>query len=1278
MAFKTNIPKKLLALLCAAAVTLPSGGIYAKENDLMTELCSLTVNYMSEPLGIDGPATFGWKMKSNLIGQKQTAYRVNLYEKEELVWTSGKKDGSASFVSCGYELKEQTEYVWEVTVWDKNGDEVSASSVFETGITDNEEWKNARFICLPASSSAPIFRTERPLKGEVSRARLYITAIGVYSAMVNGVPVYKLENGERVYQHMNPGYSDGSRFITYETYDVTQALDGQSAAVVCISAGTGWANADGDGILAQSGGRPGVKAMLSLEYSDGERENIVTCPESWFATLDGPITANGVYYGEDYDARKAMALGEYWLPNYDVSLWRGADASDASSNVIINEFEPVNARYVRLSVSETGPATADDKENRLQIMEMEVFDEGGNNAALGAEVTASDSFTWAEQWQSSNLTDGDGGEASDCGYTTNILGTNGESFFRPQSPITVTLDLGKEASLSSIRLHCRVKRTSVSGNICPNYPAEYSVLLSADGESWIPAVSDYRPQAVKTSSDGLGTLSYGGEIIAAKGMSGRIVDEFEQRPVSVTLYTGVKEQSELAGGEIAVDALYSSFEGGVTLKSGQTMVVDMGQNLTAIPELKVIGEEGTTVAMKFAEMLNDGSSVGGGAHDASGPKGSIYTYSLRTARSEARYTLFGGGEEVYQPTMSFFGYRYVQITADKAVTITGLRSRAVSSVSRQTGRIETNNADVNRLFLNALYSQLSNYFTIPTDCPQRDERLAWTGDAQAFAKTALYNFDSFAFLNAYQDMLSRNTLIDGFPAAVVSLSGYFYHWAMGWSDVEVINAYMLYAQSGDRSVIENNWDALTAYMSYLQRSERALNRSPLPDKWAYGDWLAFQGTGYEVIADLYYGYITSLMAEMAEAIGKGDEAEAYRQKFLAQKEAFLSDHVVYSPNEDEGTLLRVKSGVCSTDKIFDWNKIGTLEDNSQTSLIWMLKLGWYENEDMKNEAVRLLVENIRNENPNPAGVRAESGKNTLSVGFLGSNVITPVLTEAGCPSVSYDLLLNTDMPSWLFEVKAGATTIWERWNSYDPDNGFGDSEMNSFNHFAYGSIAEWMYEYMAGISAKSAGFGEIALQPATDKGEGYNDEERIRSVAGEYESCRGLIKSAWTADENGVLKTYSAAIPANTSATLYLPVENYDGGFTNISGVTVLGTEPRNGRMCLKLALESGGYDFTVSDGAVTAFIADGYITDDEPRGQIKILSVKAENGVLSYELYSSFDDADVYAALYCGGELIEVRKNSLSGEFTLPKGQEDFRLKVMAWKVNTQQPISEAITKIT
>ena len=234
----------------------------------------------------------------------------------------------------------------------------------------------------------------------------------------------------------------------------------------------------------------------------------------------------------------------------------------------------------------------------------------------------------------------------------------------------------------------------------------------------------------------------------------------------------------------------------------------------------------------------------------------------------------------------------------------------------------------------------------------------------------------------------------------------------------------MYIHTGDTGIIHNNWPAMNRYMDYLRNHERSRYLAPDQDTTGYGDWIAFQGTGYEVMADYCYGYVVMLMRDMADIICDYDKSEFYGNYFNGLKEMFYRTHVTYNKNK-ETKQLTIKLGMGSP---VMQDKGGIYEDNSQTALLWLLKLGYYKNDDIYEEAVKLLVENIKNENPENSGVRAGYSINSLSVGVLGVNVIAPVLTEAGYSSVAYDLLLNTECPSWLYEVKNGATTIWERWD----------------------------------------------------------------------------------------------------------------------------------------------------------------------------------------------------------------------------------------------------------
>ena len=1372
--------KKAAAVLAAAVLACASFPLPAAGADPSFSISNLATDYLTNPVGIEADSvSFSWNMDSNVIGKKQTAYQIQVFRADDdsSVWDSGKVESSQSVgIACGGALAEETAYRWQVTVWDEDDQpETSDLGMFETGVTSQPTWQSAEFIRLNQSSSAPIFRTEQQLQGEVASARLYITALGAYQAYVNGARVgYVDAEGSTEYHHMNPGYGNGNVSLGYQTYDVTSLLAGQESAAVSILAGNGWKFG-----MATTSAQPAVKAWLKITYADGSQQDIVTNTVDWKGTLDGGIIRNGVYYGEDYDARLAADLGDFTQIGYDDSGWCTAETFDIQIPVIEKTFTEQSAQYVRLTINKTGPGTTGDNENRLQIMEMELLDEDGYNVLSGRTPEVSDVFGGYDAWQPSHLTDGDYGTDSDRGYSSNILGYGGAECDISGNPITIEFDLGGLSVFQSLKLYPRVKADSVSGQECANYPKNYTLSVSDDGEVWTdvftgqetgnvrntvkypdydiytntefdeittqnlrisisqlgPATGDDnenrlqimelealnqagenvalnasisidcagvagvdqwaaynltdgdygtetdrgyssdilgygsngplldnpinidltfdepvqisevkmfartlknsitegvspnypRVYTVQTSSDGgqtwtdvasedegllrltptvMSTTSFDGEIRAQVAIPGKFADEFDALPVSVSVYEGNKADSSYPAGEVNTISEAEGFGDGVTLQPGQTMIVNMGQNMSAVPEMKFSGAEGTQLTIRFGEMLNDGSAAGNGATQADGPRGSLYRKSVRGARTSVVYTFDGQDIESYVPSMSFFGYQYMEITATDTVTIYSARSKALSSVTEKTGSITTNNESVNKLFSNVIYGQLSNYLTTSTDCNQRDERLAWSGDTQAFAQTAVYNFDSVAFLRELQEIMAENTMIKGYvPSVVDDLTGYFSTWGSGWSDVGIINPWVMYQQTGDVSILRENWDAMVYYMEFLQNNERAVNQAPL-DPGAdrnYGDWLSFQGTSVAVMADYYYGYMAQIMSKIAGILGETAAEEQYTQKFEALKETFLQAHVTFQ----DGALV-IKSGNTDSERYQFFGqgynadgspkKGGVWEDNSQTSLLWMLKLGYYDSDEMKDAAEELLIENIRNENPDPSSIRSQYGENTLATGFLGANVITPVLSDTGNSDVAYDLLLQDEQPSWLYEVEAGATTVWERWNSYTEGVGFGDSEMNSFNHYAYGAVVEWMYRYMAGIAAdeQNPGFSHIILQPTLDTGTAYNDQARIQSVDAEYNSYMGTIRSSWTSQGEGAdaaLVSYHTEVPANTTATLYLPVDaSAAESFEEIEGVSSAGMTEHNGQMALKLELASGGYDFTVEDGALKAVHADGYI----------------------------------------------------------------------------------------
>lgn len=985
-----------------------------------TQIDDLKVEYRTNPLGIDTKPRFSWIMKSDIRGQKQTAYQVLVATSPDKlaagvadVWDSGKvaSDKSVAVTYEGGALTAATRYYWTVKVWDKNGSEIQtpAANYFETGVLSTDGvggWSGAKWISLDTSarSGAPFIRKETPLTGEVESARLYITALGVFDAYINGERVGVAGEAGPSYELLAPGWTEYNKEINYMTYDVTSYVAGQERVTLAALLGNGWYNsriAQGAPYYNAQGQDLALLAKLLVTYKDGSTQAIVTDTNAgWKGTVNTPYTLNDIYDGETYDATKEIAG---WNDNgFDASGW------------------------------------LDVKENNYK--------------------------------------------------TTRY------------------------------------------------------------------------PQAKVTSYN---------------GRTAQIIDSLDQTPISVTTYNGVinQQSSKNGRGEIKVDSSRTIVDPAVashyaaTIAEGDTVIYDLKQNMVGVPNITVKGEAGTQIRLRFAEMLNDDSN------GADGPQGSLYLANLRGAQATARYTLKGSeAGETYQASLSFFGFRYVEVTVvtpGRTVEVLGLTGKVATSAIDVTGTVTTSDQDVNQLISNIMWGQRGNYLWIPTDCPQRNERAGWLGDVQLFAKTGFYNVDSANFMeNFTYSMMNAQRENGAFPVTV-PITRYAGSQAphSGWSDAGVIVPWTHWQFTGDTRVIETAYPSLVKYMDRLFELTGTNYRGP---GGQYGDWLSFQrrningisGANHLLVSDAYYAYDARIMAQIAGALGKTADAAKYTALFENIKQAFIANHIRI---DSDGKLTLLHGG--------NGNDPG--ENNAQTSLLWALKLGLYANEEQKQQMEDLLVSNIRNDAAfkaaNPTSARVDYAENTLSVGFLGVNVLAPVLTDLGYGDLAYTLLLQDEMPSWLYSVKNGATTIWERWNSYSVEHGFGPASMNSFNHFSYGAIGEWMYSNMLGISndEHNPGFKHVILQPSFD---GLN---RIAWAKGSYDSVYGTISSEWELDNNTL--RYKATVPANTTATLHLPAVSEktvrEGGVTaeQAAGITFIGFE--NGRAMYEL--ESGTYSFS-------------------------------------------------------------------------------------------------------
>lgn len=663
---------------------------------------------------------------------------------------------------------------------------------------------------------------------------------------------------------------------------------------------------------------------------------------------------------------------------------------------------------------------------------------------------------------------------------------------------------------------------------------------------------------------------YDGELLPSSKATAVIRDEYEQKPVAGYTYdpaniinaTGTSEG--LTYGEVVKEDV--NVDNDITIKAGEKLILDLGQNMVGLTDAVMTGDKDTEVTFRFAEALNDGrdsdyvSEDKNGSMGSDGPDGSLYRIALRSAECTDIYTMTGEGREGYQQTFTYRGFRYVEVSATKDITLHSLRGRVITSVSNRSGYITTSDAALNRFVENTIWSEMGNYLSIPTDCPQRNERAGWTGDAQLFAQSATMNFDVNAFLENYIDIMndyaanSNNFYADVMPKNRAVDSKY-----CGWSDAGIIIPWVMYQQTGDISFIENSYDQMEAYMAAGEYNTML-----------YGDWLAYCGTRLPVMNVVYEIYDCVLMEKMSQLTGRGDKAEQYKAKYEELKESFISAYV----DENYNLLTDNKD-----DFVLPFAKPKMSADNAQTGLLWALKLNLYTSDEMRDAFIKNLLINIENKD---GKIRPGQEEDTLSVGFLGVNVILPILTDLGYGDIAYTLMLQDTDPSWLYAVKNGATTTWERWNSYSVKDGYGDSSMNSFNHYSYGASVEWMYNYMAGIKSDEAnpGYKHFILQPTADP------EGRIDFVNGSYDSMYGTIESLWTSDK-GEMNSYTAVVPANTTATLYLNLDDNQVKSLGLpEGAVYAGRETRNGTDCAKFELEAGSYSFEIesrSNAAVNA-----------------------------------------------------------------------------------------------
>ncbi len=544
-------------------------------------------------------------------------------------------------------------------------------------------------------------------------------------------------------------------------------------------------------------------------------------------------------------------------------------------------------------------------------------------------------------------------------------------------------------------------------------------------------------------------------------------------------------------------------------------VFDLAQNMVGVVRIRVQQPAGTVITLRHAEMLNE--------------DGTLYLENLRGAAATDTYVCRGGGVEIWEPRFTFHGFRYVELsglsTSVAPPTIADVTGVVLGSELPQAGTFACSDERLNQLQSNIVWGLRGNYLSIPTDCPQRDERMGWMGDAQAFIPTAIYNANVAPFMTKWMTDVRDAQREDGAHSDVAPVMEGLSYGTPAWADAGVIVPWTVYRMYGDTRILERNIESMRAWVEWCRAHSTDLIRDR--DRGNdYGDWLSIDAdTPKDLIGTAYFARSTEMLSWSYAMLGDSERAAEYRE-LCEQIQAAYAERFIDAD--------------------------GRIAGDTQTAYVISLRFGLVP-EDLRDAATDHLLSNLR-----------ERGWR-LSTGFIGVGHLLPTLDRAGYDDAAYRLLMQDEFPSWLFSVKHGATTIWERWNGWTPDGGMNDPGMNSFNHYALGSCGQWLFEGVGGIRPGTPGFSDFTIRPCIGGGLTWADAT--------FKSMRGLIASRWGV--SGETFTLRITVPANTRATVHVPAtgEILESGqpLDRAEGVTVLIEQAR----LTILRVESGSYVLT-------------------------------------------------------------------------------------------------------
>jgi alpha-L-rhamnosidase len=1026
----------------------------------------LRCDYRENPLGIDDPApSFSWQSDNTERNWRQSAYQIlvassaeNLQRGSADVWDSGKRTSAESvgIAYAGPALQSRKRYFWTVRVWDADGQESQASEA---------AWWEMGLLHPSDWSAKWITRTDP--EDQLDRARMrWIWLAG--QDPLQAPPKTVVEFHTRVKLREKP----------------------KDAALFLI--------ARGDYKAVVNGAQVGSKH----EWHEFDREDVTEQLRPGNNSIDVTVTViEPNPFGPDAGAKtsKAALAGVLVVtrPNGSVTRvftstkWKSRLQSSSNSSpwkksaVVAdlndNRFSPVPplpppAGLLRRSFNLAKTV----RSARLYITALGSYNVFLNGQRVGADQLTPGFTDYSKRIQyqtydvSTLITPGKnvlGAVLGQGWYASGMTWTGMPYFFQPP-PVRLLAQLEIEYSDGS-------RDTVVSD------------------ASWKTAAS-----AIKHSE------IYSGELYDARDESaGWNQPSFDDVQWRAAAESAAPDAALVAQLDTPV-RIVQTIKPVTAAPVNGAYIFDMGQNMVGWARLQVTGPSGTRVRLRFAERLN--------------PDGSIYTENLRNADATDTYVLRGGGEESFAPHFTFHGFRYVEVSGFPGTpTVANLTGEVTSSVPDDpAAHVDTASDLVNRMWSIGIWGQKGNFLSIPTDCPQRDERLGWMGDAGVFWRTGAYNFDIDAFSHKFMHDVTDGQTAEGDFTNVSpdSLRPFGSEGAPGWADAGVIIPWTTWMQYGDRSIIAHNWEAMQRYMDFIAKANPDfIRKNGVGPNFA--DWLAPDDrTDKNLLATAYWALVAQMMEQMSHATGKEDDAKRYSDLTSNIRSAFQKAYI-----KEDG-------------------EVGT---GTQTSYVVALYTRMAP-ESLEPALVNNLVKDI------------ESRNGHLSTGFLGTPFLLFTLANHNRTDVAYRLLLNETYPSWGYMLSKGATTWWERWNGDT-----GDPAMNSYNHYAFGSVIAWVYRYVAGIDTApdGPGFRHIVIHP--------HPSTAMRHASGEYDSVYGKIATDWS--ESSGSFSLKVTLPANTSGTIYLPVlansNLYERG-------TAIQAEQQNGSYVVQRG--SGSYEFEV------------------------------------------------------------------------------------------------------